>query len=203
MDPRWIHPFTCVVAGPTGCGKTVWVKQFISHKSKVMTEIPHDIIWCYSEWQNGYEQISGVSFVDGIPEMTNWSDGKRRLIVIDDLMSEVDGRVTKLFTKGSHHKSVSVIFIVQNLFGRNPEQRTVTLNSHYLVCFKNPRDASQIAHLARQMYPGKSKYVQESFKDATEKPHGYLVFDLRQETPDHLRLRTNIFSDRQIVYVQK
>ena len=21
MDPRWQHPFTCIVAGPTGCGK--------------------------------------------------------------------------------------------------------------------------------------------------------------------------------------
>ena len=119
-------------------------------------------------------------------------------------MSETDDRVTKLFTKGSHHRNISVMYIVQNLFGKNKEQRTSSLNSHYLVVFKNPRDASQITHLAKQMYPGKLKYVQESFKDATSVPHGYLLLDLRQETPDHLRLRTDIFPpDHQVVYVQK
>ena len=119
-------------------------------------------------------------------------------------MNEANDQVTKLFTRGSHHRNMSVMFIVQNLFGKNKEHRTISLNSHYLVIFKNPRDASQIAHLARQMYPGKLKYVQESYKDATSRPHGYLLLDLRQDTPDHLRLRTNIFPpDHQVVYVQK
>ncbi len=112
--------------------------------------------------------------------------------------------VTKLFTKGSHHRNMSIMYIVQNLFGKNKEQRTISLNSHYLVIFKNPRDASQITHLAKQMYPGKLKYVQEAYKDATSFSHGYLLLDLRQETPDHLRLRTSVFPlERQVVYVQK
>ena len=96
------------------------------------------------------------------------------------------------------------MYIVQNLFGKNKEQRTISLNSHYLVVFKNPRDASQVTHLAKQMYPGKTKYLQEAFKKATSIPHGYLLIDLRQETPDHLRLRTRVFPDQsQVVYVQK
>ncbi|KAK7103579.1 hypothetical protein V1264_018449 [Littorina saxatilis] len=96
------------------------------------------------------------------------------------------------------------MYIVQNLFGKNKEQRTISLNSHYLVVFKNPRDASQITHLAKQMYPGKLKYVQEAFKDATSMPHGYLLFDLRQETPDQLRLRTKLFPpEHPVVYLQK
>ena len=115
-----------------------------------------------------------------------------------------DDRVTKLFTKGSHHRSLSVTYIVQNLFGKNKEQRTISLNSHYLVVFKNPRDASQVTHLAKQMYPGKTKYLQEAFKEATSIPHGYLLIDLRQETPDHLRLRTRVFPDQaQVVHVKK
>ena len=61
-------------------------------------------------------------------------------------MSEADDRVTKLFTKECHHRNISVMFIVQNLFGKKKEQRTISLNSHYLVVFKNPRDASQMTH---------------------------------------------------------
>ena len=205
MDPRWKHPFTCIISGPTGSGKTVFVTQFLQHIAHLMTPVPDEIVWCYGEYQAGYNQLQGlVTFVEGLPKVEEWDTTKRRLVIIDDLMSETDDRVTKLFTKGSHHRNISVMYIIQNLFGKNKEQRTISLNSHYLVIFKNPRDASQITHLAKQIYPGKLKYVQESFKEATSKPHGYLLVDLRQDTPDHLRLRTDIFPpNHQVVYVQK
>lgn len=204
MDPRWKHPFTCVISGPTGSGKTHFVKQLLDNLSQMLVPVVDEIVWCYGEWQPGYEHMKGVTFVEGLPNVEDWHGSKRRLLILDDLMSETDDRVTKLFTKGSHHRNISVVYIVQNLFGKNKEQRTISLNSHYLVVFKNPRDASQITHLAKQMYPGKLKYLQESFKDATSVPHGYLLIDLRQETPDHLRLRTSIFPHQhQVVYVQK
>ena len=55
MDRRWKHPFTCVIAGPTGSGKTVWVKRFL--ESDLMDPPPAEIIWCYGEWQSGYERM--------------------------------------------------------------------------------------------------------------------------------------------------
>ena len=166
--------------------------------------VPDEVMWCYGEWQPGYNQLKGVVFVESLPKVEEWTMNQRRLVILDDLMSEADDRVTKLFTKGSHYQNMSVMFIVQNVFGTNKEQRTINLNSHHLVIFKNPRDASQITHLAKQMYPGKLKYVQESFKNATSRPHSYLLLDLRRDTPDYLRLRTNIFSpEQQVVYVQK
>ena len=166
-----------------------------------MNPPPDEVIWCYGEWQPGYDTMGGVMFVEGLPNPKDWRGDKRRLVIVDDLMSETDGRVTKLFTKGSHHRSLSVMYIVQNLFGKNKEQRIISLNSHYLV---NPRDASQVTHLAKEMYYGKTKYLQEAFKEATSIPHGCLLIDLQQETPDHLRLRTRVFPDQsQVVYVQK
>ena len=206
MDPRWKHPFTALIAGPTGSGKTVFVTKMLRHIADMVEPTPEEIIWCYGEWQPIYETMKGVRFMEGLPDIDHLSEGdkRRRLVVIDDLMSETDDRITKLFTKGSHHRDISVMYIVQNLFGKNKEQRTISLNSHYIVLFKNPRDGSQITHLAKQMYPGRVSYVQESFKDATTVPHGYLLLDLRQETPDQLRLRTSIFpNERQVVYVPK
>ncbi len=81
----------------------------------------------------------------------------------------------------------------------------MNLNTHYIVLFKNPRDVGQVATLARQMYPGKSKFVVEAFRDATDKPYGYLLIDLKPETDENYRLRTNIFpdDDRQFAYVPK
>ena len=78
--------------------------------------------------------------------------------MIDDLMNE-DQRFFNLFTDSS------VIHIGQNLFSKNKEHRTIILNSHYLVILKNPRDASQITHLAKQIYPGNQTYLQSAFKD--------------------------------------
>ena len=56
----------------------------------------------------------------------------RSVIVLDDLMSTAakDRRIKNLFTEGSHHRSLSVIALNQNMyFGKDPTQRR---NCHYL-----------------------------------------------------------------------
>ena len=63
--------------------------------------------------------FKGVTFAEGIPNIEQWQGDKRRLIIINDLMSETDDRVTKLFTKGIYHRNLNVMYIVQNLFGKN------------------------------------------------------------------------------------
>ena len=115
-----------------------------------------------------------------------------------------DSKMCALFTRGSHHRNLSVIFIVQNLFQKGKEARSISLNTQYLIFFKSPRDKSQIMHLGKQLYLGSSKFVQEAYHDATVKPYGYLLFDLKPDTPEEYRLRTNIFPDElTIVYVKK
>ena len=204
MNTLWQHPFNCMLSGPTQSGKTEFVKKFIKHVDQMMFPVPEEIIWCYGAWQKGYEELgSNIRLNEGIPKWEEWTDNLRRLVILDDLMSEIDSSITRLFTKGSHHRNMSIIFIVQNLFNKNPEQRTISLNSHYLVLFKNPRDATQITNLGKQMYPGKGSLVQDSYKDATSKPYGYLLIDFRQDTPDHLRLRSDIFPPKiETVYLQ-
>ena len=204
MDPRMKHPFTCIIAGPTGSGKTYFVRRLLAHIEEMMKPLPDHIVWYYGEWQPIYATIRGVEFVEGLPDIGALDPQKRHLVIIDDLMSETDERITSLFTKKSHHRNISVIYIVQNVFHKGKENRTISLNSHYIVMFKNPRDASQITHLAKQMYPGNVKYMQEAFYDATSDPYGYLFIDLKQDTPEHLRLRTRIFpGQNQWVYLRK
>ena len=121
------------------------------------------------------------------------------------LRCEVHQNVCNLFTKLSHHRNVSVVIVTQNLLHRKRHVRTMNLNTYYVVLFKNPRDAGQVAIMARQMYPRKSNFVVEAFRDATREPYGYLMIDLKPETDDRYRFRTNIFPDdeRQYAYVSK
>ena len=67
---------------------------------------------------------------------------------------------------------------------------------------KNTRDSSSVSILAKQTHPFKTRFVTDSYLDATKKPYSYLLMDLRQETPEKIRLRANIFTDIVSIYIQ-
>jgi hypothetical protein len=212
MTITWKHPFTAIVAGPTGSGKSYFVYSFLSQIDQMMDKKVSEVVWCYGADQALYDRIKEsskikVKFFEGIPPLNEISPEVNplpRLVVIDDLMRESNNNVVDLFTKGSHHRNLSIIFITQNVFHQGKGQRDISLNAHYLVALKNPRDRQQIMHLARQICPENPKFVQEAFCDATSEPHGYLLFDMKQNTPDDYRLRTKIFpGESNLVYVQK
>ena len=102
MDPRWQHPFTCIVAGPTGCGKTTFVARLLRNASEMIDPPPERVTWYYGEWQAAYKNldIPNMRMEEGLPTSFD-NDGKRGLVVLDDLMAETDERVTNLFTKKS------------------------------------------------------------------------------------------------------
>ena len=112
-------------------------------------------------------EYSSINFIEGLPDMTSFDPTKVNLLIIDDLMHEMNGVVAKLFTKGSHHWNTSVLLLTQNIFNQNKHSRTVSLNAHYMILFKNVRDASQITNLAKQMYPGNVKYLKSRYEDAS------------------------------------
>lgn len=206
MTLAWAHPFTAILAGPTSCGKSTFVKTFLNHIN-VMCDIRFcEIIYCLPEDQPVDKYFTKFRVVRGVPESSMFNDLRPRLVIIDDLMSETNSDVVDLFTKGSHHFNVSIMYVTQNIFNQGKGRRTISLNAHYIVAFKNPRDRVQIQTLSRQVCPDNSRYIQEAYKDATDRPFGYLLFDLKQSTSDLHRYRTNIFPEdipSNVVYIPK
>lgn len=199
------HPFTCMVAGPTSSGKTVLIREILSNFKNIINIHTENlnVIWAYGQWQSLYDRnIENVTCVynEGLPSEKDIIENKADLIVIDDLMSELseNKKLTHLFTKGSHHLNISIIFISQNLFHKGSQIRTISLNCHYLIIMKNPRDKQQIQCLQKQSFPGKSKYFLESYSHATSTNYGYLIIDLTQDTPDELRLSSNLVFNKSI-----
>lgn len=183
-----------MIAGPSRAGKSYFVNKLLQYKDTMFSIKFNEIVWCYGAAVPNLS-VANIKFHHGIPDMETFEIQRNSLIILDDLMSETNHNIANLFTKYAHHKSLTVIFIVQNLFPKGKHARDISLNSHYLVVFKNPRDKLQIEYLARQIMPRHSKGVVDVFEQATAKPHSYLLFDLTQQIPDALRLRTNIFPD--------
>ena len=140
------HPFSMLVAGAMGAGKTTFTKHLLKERDWLMHPTPQRIIWCYAKHQPNLlkeliEVVQVVECVQGIPpEIDSLFDrNANNLIILDDMMDKAtqDKRVSQLFTRG-RHDNLSVIYLTQNLFHKN--QREISLNSDYMVIFKNPRD---------------------------------------------------------------
>ena len=183
------------MSGPSGSRKTSFVLKLIKDADVLLTKVPETMSLHYGEFQKWMldEEFKGINFCEGLPNIQNFSPLKNNLLIIDDLMHETDETIGKLFTKRSHHKNISVMLLTQNIFHQSKHSRTINLNTHYMVIFKNVRDASQITNLGKQMYPGSVNYLRASCEDTTSNPYGYLLIDLKPDTPDSLRLRTDIF----------
>ena len=159
-------------------------------------------VWYYSQCQPAYIEMlvamPHIEFLKGISTALEYDSffdvNKLNFIVFDDQMIDAskDKRIVNLFTRGSHHRNLSVIYIVQNLFHQGKGSRSISLNSHYLVLFKNPRDKLQILTLAKQMYPGQTDFFLNQYEEAVKRPFGYLLIDLKTTTQDNCRLRTNV-----------
>ena len=131
MSLAFKHSFTAIVAGPTSCGKTRFVFRLIEHASRMIDPPPDKIVYCYvtDEYQQLFSKYTRVEFNHGLPSLDDFDGKQTVLLVLDDLMNEADQTVANLFTKGSHHRNVSVVFLAQNLFSKNKFARTISLNA--------------------------------------------------------------------------
>ena len=130
------HPFTCIVDGYTQSGKSVWVKKLLENAKTTISPPPERIIWFYGQWQPMYlemiKAIPGIEFKEGIHSDIDSDEyldvSTRNLIVLDDLMAQSgeDKHIADIFTKGSHHRNLSVIYIVQNIFHQGRETRNIS-----------------------------------------------------------------------------
>ena len=78
-----------------------------------------NIVWCHSE-NNAPHYLKNFSFVERVPDFENpW-----KISTIKGLNDTMDctysTKVSELFTKGSHHRDISLVLVTQNLFHQGP-----------------------------------------------------------------------------------
>jgi len=185
-DLKFKHAFSCIVSGPSRSGKTSFVVRFFQNLRHLCTEqkFAGVVVWCYGEKSAVPSNLyANIRIHEGVPEDFGSANSEPSLVILDDLLKDVYSKqVCELFTRGSHHRKLSVILITQNLFHQGRFCRDISLNCHYIVVFKNVRDKKQFTFVASQVYPEDSVGLYNAYLDATKEPYGYLVLDLTQNT---------------------
>ena len=173
-DLKFKSPFMFISTGPSGSCKSSFRIRFLQNLDTLCTErqFAGSIIWCYSETAAvpSTKQVEKhVRLNEGVPEkFGDAQDGRPCLVILDDLLNDVYSKqVCDLFTKGSHHRNISVILIKQNHFHQGQYCKDIPLNAKYLVQLKTVRDNNQFMHLALRVYPECSSSLYKPYLDAT------------------------------------
>ncbi|CAH3025973.1 unnamed protein product, partial [Porites evermanni] len=194
------HPSSVIVAGPSGSGKSELVEQWLRDLNVFQVK-PHKIVYAYDRWQPRFDRMQkkdGIQFHRGLPDprhLTQWFGRTRGgVLVLDDLMEEggQDKRVLDLFTKDSHHRNITVLYLTQDLFPPGKFSKTINRNAHYIVAFKNPRDQTGIRTILLQAFPDRWRQVLRLFKRITSRPFGYLMLDVHPASDDRYRLWSHL-----------
>ena len=197
---KFKHPSSILIAGPSGCGKTVFTTELLLNNRDLWSNTPQVVHYCHGVWQDSFKKLKqhGIHFHEGVPDeasLTKWFP-KGGLLVLDDLMAEGgnDKNVLDLFTKLSHHKGITVIYLTQDLFPPGKFAKTISRNAHYIIAFKNPRDKVGLRTLLLQSFPSNWKEVQDVYDKATSRPFGYIAFDFHPASDDSCRILSHLLS---------
>ena len=210
IDLTLKHPSKILIYGPSNSGKSTFVEKLLLYM-KELFDIYFDKIFYISEnYFPKFQYIHG-RFINKLKDINKefldkLDNNQNKLIIIDDKMHSAtnDILISDLFTKLSHHKNITVIMLVQNLFPKSKYMRDISTNSTYIVLMSNPRETLQIKTLSSQIDGTNSNFIFNCYKDATkDKPFSYLFLDFDQNTPENVRVRTNIFpNEEQSAYVK-
>ena len=86
MALSFIHPFTCIVAGQSGCGKTEFTIKLIKNAKELISPEVKRFIWCYGIFQDRFAEINEIQFHEGVPNIQTFEDKEPTLLILDDLM---------------------------------------------------------------------------------------------------------------------
>lgn len=205
-------PFGLCIYGCVMAGKSVYIKNLIDNRDRLLSDPLDYIVYFYGERSKTVRELEAdpiyhgiIETVEGLPEDVSEyiKTGKRGLHIYDDLMDDISNskQILDLVTKKCQHHCVSWIITLQNAFHHGSERISITRSAHYLTVFNSPLDKTVPRLLASRIMPENRKAFLDIFAEATRKPYSYLFVDGRQGTPDKARLRSDLFGSYQLVYI--
>ena len=204
MPIKFLASHNCIIFGPTRAGKTQFILEVI--RQKLVHLWPKRIFYMYKIEQNfmktwNEEENVPITFIKGL-DFDKMDTSEPSMLVVDDLILSDNREMAECFILGSHHKSISIFYLTQNLFPKCPLFRLMSSNSHYFVLFNSQRHYRQITTLASQMFCGDDlKRVTKAFKRTAKQERGFILLSLAQELPQELTVTTDFWEWLPSVYL--
>ena len=202
-DSRLEKPFRLIIAGPSGAGKTTFLKELVNN---CHFDTPFDKIYYHypdylDEIPVQFEQI--VEYKQGLLDVNDFvTIPKNSLIIYDDMMNECGKSedTMKLFTVMARKRNVSLIYLVQNVYDNSKHFRNLRLNASGVVMF-NFSASNDIAKRVIGQFGLQSNLPRRLLDQIYSKPYSYIYVDLqtgRQKAFDVVR--GNIFDTNFSIY---
>lgn len=215
FDARLQFPFSAICSGPSLSGKTTFITSLLDRTEDLISERIDSVVWFYGVKTPALSTLEAKYHRDwftcqpGLPDTENLEQyverGKRGLFVLDDLADAVSNSpfITTLLNNYVHHKNISVILVLQDLFCPGKYRASFLKSVHYLVLFKNPLNNTASKIIAQRFMPSNIKAFTDIYNEVFKAPYSYLLIDGHQKTSNYLRLKTDIFNIGQTVYIPK
>ena len=230
-DARLKHPFTMIVNGPSGVGKTTFVQKLLLDKDLIDTTFDKIYVFIgtpvaqnkiFSDLQQSmpsvvdvvylkelYPSLKKSDFTENMTDVLNDNNSKgwNTCVIFDDLMAEMSetSLMGDLFSRLSTHTNTSVINLTQNLFHRGAGSNNVTVfrNAKLLTVFKSKSDKTVFRNLA--MKQATPKYPVSNlvrfFEDVTN-TYRYVMCNFQFDCPEELTYRTDLFATKPLRHVK-
>lgn len=210
-------PARIIISGPTDCGKSSLISQFIKFRHDIFDCDFSRIIYCYppNTAHFKYDYLTTlqtcfdkIELIEGIPNINDFHPDKPSLLVIDDLYLQAinSNFVYQLFIHNSHHLSVTVLLACHNIFEKGRHSVTLNRNITYRVVFFDAANNYILRLLGSQMFPDSANSLLHAMSKLNEvQPQArlkYLFLDLcpHSKRPLNLRIETNIFSKHPLFF---
>ena len=79
------------------------------------------------------------------------------------------------------------------MFFQNKYLRTMSLNCHYMILFRQSMDCNQINVLARQIFGFKSKNFLKIYDEIMKEPYSYILINLHPSNKHRVSIHKDIF----------
>jgi len=94
---------------------------------------PDKISYLFCQIPSAVDHCTDVDFCHSMPKVDKIEKLTNARIMLNDMMNKIDNEATNMFTRGLHHRNVSVVFVVQNFVNKNKHLRMI--NVQYIMLF--------------------------------------------------------------------
>lgn len=185
----------------------------LENAEQVFEPPPKRVVYLYTSWQDGYNQIktklSGniqIEFMQASmfteEQMQEWSgkdDEDQCIVAIDDntMTTSNSKELAHMFTVARHYR-ISIVCFWHLIFANTQPSKIMSQNAGYYILMNSPKMQHQIGILGTQL--GLHRRLQCAYNKEMEKQYGYILVDMVTNRND-MRVRTNITDAHQVVYI--